>query len=241
MPNKFLSYDEQRAPRVRQLFTKLARRYDLINDIQSFGMHRVWKRRAMRIALRGAPPGCRVLDLCCGTGDMAFDARRRGAGLVVGLDFTKAMLDVALQRCATANVPAHFIQGDALKLPFAGGSFDVITIGYGFRNVADLDQCLRELLRVLRPGGRIVILDFGKPANALVRALYFGYLRTMQPLMGRLFHGDSDTYRYIFDSLQKFPAQRGIEVMMRRAGMKAVRVYNPLLGTMGINYGERAA
>jgi demethylmenaquinone methyltransferase / 2-methoxy-6-polyprenyl-1,4-benzoquinol methylase len=241
MRNKFFSHDEQRAPRVRQLFTKLAQRYDLANDIQSFGMHRVWKRSAVRIALHGLPPGSRVLDICCGTGDMTFEARRRGAGIVVGVDFTKAMLDVALQRRAAAGVSAHFVQGDALRLPFADGSFDVVTIGYGLRNLADFEGGVREMLRVLRPGGRLVVLDFGKPANAFVRACYFGYLQAMMPLMGWLFHRDADTYVYIIESLREFPAQQGIEATMRRAGMTAVRVYNPVLGTMGINYGERTA
>ena len=133
------------------------------------------------------------------------------------------------------------MRGDALRVPFSDGSFDAVTIGYGFRNVADLEGCLREMLRVVKPGGRIVILDFGKPDNALVRTLYFGWLRTMQPLMGWLFHRDTQTYRYIIDSLMNFPAQRGIEEMMRRADMKAIQVYNPLFGTMGINYGERAS
>jgi demethylmenaquinone methyltransferase/2-methoxy-6-polyprenyl-1,4-benzoquinol methylase len=240
MPNKFLSRDGQRAPQVRRLFTRLAPRYDLANDVQSFGLHRLWKRRAARLATAGARSGWRVLDLCCGTGDLAFAARACGAARVVGVDFAEAMLRVAAERRG-ADGSVDFLQGDALQLPFADGSFDAVTIGYGLRNVADLEQCLREMLRVLRPGGRIVVLDFGKPANALVRALYFGYLRLMMPLMGWLFHRDPDTYVYIIESLRDFPAQRGIAGMMRRAGMTAVRVFNPMLGTMGINYGERAA
>jgi len=134
----------------------------------------------------------------------------------------------------------QFVQADALRLPFADASFDAVTIGYGLRNVADIGASLGEMLRVLRPGGRVVVLDCGKPDNALVCALFLGYLRVMMPLIGWLFHRDPDTYRYITASLEAFPAQRGIEAMMRRAGMTAVRVHNLLLGTMGINYGERA-
>ena len=239
MPNKFLSHDQQRAPKVERLFTQLAPRYDLANDLQSLGLHRLWKRRVVRMALRGAPPDARVLDLCCGTGDMTFEALRRGATLAVGADFAQAMLDVARRRGVATGAEACFVRGDALRLPFADGSFDAVTIGYGLRNVADIEQCLCEMLRVLRPGGRLVILDFGKPANRLVRALYAGYLSAVLPLMGWLFHRDPQTYVYIIESLRTFPAQRGIEAMMRRAGMTHVRVFEPLLGTMGINYGER--
>jgi demethylmenaquinone methyltransferase / 2-methoxy-6-polyprenyl-1,4-benzoquinol methylase len=240
MPNKFLSHDDQRAPKVERLFTQLAPRYDLANDLQSLGLHRLWKRRAVRLALRGAPAGARVLDLCCGTGDMTFEARRQGAAMAVGADFSAAMLDVAQRRRQAAGAEVFFLRGDALRLPFADASFDAVTIGYGLRNVADIEQCLREMLRVLRPGGRMVILDFGKPANPLVRALYAVFLRAAMPVMGRLFHRDPQTYVYINESLRTFPAQRGIEALMHRAGMVHVRVFEPMLGTMGINYGERA-
>ena len=267
MPNKFLSSDDQRGPKVERLFTQLAPHYDLANDLQSFGLHRLWKRRAVRLALGGVPNGpdnvapaslpaaadlniagrdagatanARVLDLCCGTGDMTFEARRQGAAPAVGADFAQAMLEVAQRRRGAADAAVYFARCDALRLPFADASFDAVTIGYGLRNVADIGQCLGEMLRVLRPGGRLVILDFGKPDNRLVRALYAGYLRVALPVMGWLFHRDPQTYVYIIESLRIFPAQRGLETMMRRAGMANVRVFNPMLGTMGINYGERA-
>ncbi len=239
MPNKFLSHDAQRAPKVERLFTQLAPRYDLANDLQSFGLHRLWKRRAVRLALRGVAPPARVLDLCCGTGDMTFEAARLGA-VAVGADFTQAMLEVARQRRRAADTTAAFARGDALRLPFADASFDAVTIGYGLRNVADFDQCLREMLRVLKPGGRMVILDFGKPAHPLIRALYNTYLRAVLPVMGWIFHRDPQTYVYIIESLRTFPAQRGLESMMHREGMVNIRVFNPMLGTMGLNYGERA-
>ena len=132
----------------------------------------------------------------------------------------------------------QFVQADALRLPFPDGSFDVVTVSYGLRNIADIGAALSEMRRVLAPGGRAVVLDFGKPDNALAGALYQGFLRTMMPAVGWLFHGDPETYLYIPESLKRFPAQRGVERMMKTAGFAKVRYENRLLGTMGINVGE---
>jgi len=130
------------------------------------------------------------------------------------------------------------VQGDALSLPFESGSFDVITVGYGLRNLADLPRGLEEMRRVLAPGGRAVVLDFGKPDNPIASALYWGYLKTIMPLMGWLFHRDADTYAYIPASLERYPAQRGVEKLMQDSGFVNVRYENRMLGTMGINVGE---
>jgi demethylmenaquinone methyltransferase/2-methoxy-6-polyprenyl-1,4-benzoquinol methylase len=247
--NKYLSYGPDRAPRVREMFSRLAWRYDLVNDVMSFGLHRRWKRQTVDIATRGktAP---RVLDLCCGSGDLCFLAEVRGAGTVVGVDFTLPMLAVARRRQRervrrkpeprrenTRRRP-HFIQADALALPFPDASFDAITISYGLRNIADVPRAIAEMRRVLAPGGRAVVLDFGKPDNWIVGGLYGGFLGTMMPAIGWLFHGDPETYLYIPASLVRFPAQRGIKALMREAGFSSVRYENRLLGTMGINVGE---
>jgi len=239
VPNKFLSYDEQRAPKVREMFSLLAGRYDLINDLMSAGLHRKWKRDTIRLALAGRRGPLRVLDLCCGTGDLAFLAEESTAeARVTGADFTLPMLEVALRRRREGSRRSRFVQADALRLPFRDGGFDAITIGYGLRNIADAERALAEMRRVLAPGGRLVVLDFGKPSNRLAAWLYQGFLRTVMPLMGRLFHGDPDTYLYIPESLKKFPAQRGVEELMRRAGFVNARHENRLLGTMGLNVGE---
>jgi demethylmenaquinone methyltransferase / 2-methoxy-6-polyprenyl-1,4-benzoquinol methylase len=247
--NKYLSYGEDRAPKVREMFSRLARRYDLVNDVMSFGMHRVWKRQTVRLALSSAPPSARVLDLCCGSGDLCFLAERMGAGSVIGADFTLPMLDVAQRRRKgnsgsrsgrDAGRPGpQFVQADALKLPFRDGSFDVVTIGYGLRNVADIPAALSEMRRVLAPGGRAVVLDFGKPDHALPAALYRAYLGTVMPAVGWIFHGDPQTYAYIPASLERYPAQRGVEALMREAGFGRVSYEERLLGTMGINVGEK--
>jgi len=227
MKNKYLSYDGQRAGRVREMFSRLARRYDLVNDLMSFGMHRRWKRETVRLVSegRGRAPA-RVLDLCCGSGDLCFLAEERGAG------------SVARRRKRSGGRRSAFVCADALALPFADGKFDALTVGYGLRNIADLPAALSEMRRVLAPGGRAAILDFGKPDHPLARGLYLAYLRTMMPAMGWLFHGDAETYRYIPDSLERYPAQRGVERMMREAGFANARYENRLLGTMGINLGD---
>ena len=239
MANKFLSYDDQRAPRVREMFSLLAGKYDLVNDVMSAGLHRKWKRDTIRLALAGRTGPLRVLDLCCGTGDLAFLAANRAAGArVAGVDFTLPMLEVARKRRLGGEGRAAFAQGDALRLPFPDGVFDVVTIAYGLRNVADLERALGEMRRVLAPGGRLVVLDFGKPANPLAASLYQGFLHTVMPFVGWLFHRDPETYLYIPESLKSFPAQTGVEALMRTAGFVNARHENRLLGTMGLNVGE---
>jgi demethylmenaquinone methyltransferase/2-methoxy-6-polyprenyl-1,4-benzoquinol methylase len=230
-----------RAAGVRDLFARIAPRYDRINDLQSFGLHRAWKRRLVRLA--EPAPGRHALDLCCGTGDVAFALAAAGAD-VVGLDFSEPMLAVARRRQQeqaprTSTGPVKFLQGDALALPFPDATFDAVTISYGLRNLADLDGGLREMLRVLRPGGRALVLDFGKPDHALWRALYFAYLRRVVPLFGRWFCGDAATHAYILESLEKYPGPRGVEQRMRAAGFVETRIVNLLGGVMSINVGRR--
>jgi demethylmenaquinone methyltransferase/2-methoxy-6-polyprenyl-1,4-benzoquinol methylase len=217
------------------MFTRLAWRYDLVNDVMSFGLHRRWKRQTVAIALEGGRE--RLLDLCCGTGDIGFLAEEMGSG-VTGLDFTLPMLAVARRRKRSSGRRIRFTQGDALSLPFPEARFDAITVGYGLRNIADPEKALGEMRRVLAPGGRAVVLDFGKPDNAVAAALYQAFLRTMMPAVGWLFHRDPQTYLYIPESLKRFPAQRGVADLMRKVGFVNVRYENRLLGTMGINIGE---
>ena len=233
--NKYYAPGDQRAERVNQLFDTIAPRYDLVNDLQSLGLHRRWKRRLVRLA--DSKPGDCALDVCCGTGDISLALARAGLK-VVGLDFSEGMLAVARQRLGRAGTgagEAQFVKGDALHLPFADESFEVVTMGYGLRNLADWEGGLREMLRVLRPGGRLLVLDFGKPDNRVWRAIYFAYLKFVCPLLGRFITGDRESYAYILESLKHYAAQRGVAAKMTDLGMSAVRIVNFCGGATSIN------
>jgi demethylmenaquinone methyltransferase / 2-methoxy-6-polyprenyl-1,4-benzoquinol methylase len=249
MANPYLVPGAQQAARVNDLFGVIAARYDLINDLQSFGLHRLWKRRLLRMARLG--PGDRALDLCCGTGDLALRMARNGTR-VIGVDFSPAMLAVAAER-AQARRQRHpresqpskepatpsFIRADALRIPFGDAQFDAVTIGYGLRNLASVEDGLREMQRVAKPGGRLLVLDFGNPAHPLWRGLFHGYLRGWVPVFGKVFCGDADAYRYILSSLQRYPAQEGVAAILRALDCRNVRVVNLLGGVMSIHYCER--
>lgn len=236
MANKFYSPGQQRATKVRDLFAAIAPKYDLINDVQSFGLHRRWKRRVAELAQ--VRPGERALDLCCGTGDLAFALAARGAE-VVGLDFSEPMLAEARKKTPnTKHQRPKFISGDAQKIPFSDDTFNIVTVGYGLRNLTSWEAGLTEMARVAGPGARLLVLDFGKPDNALWRSIYFAYLRVIVPLLGLFFCGNAGAYAYILESLEHYPAQRGVETKMRELGLANVRVENFLGGAMSINYGE---
>ncbi len=242
MANTFFEPGEQRAAKVDELFARIASRYDLINDLQSFGLHRYWKRRVLKLAR--PQPGQRALDLCCGTGDLAFALARCGVE-VAGLDFNEQMLEVAARRQPADGTPLaptrgpRFLRADALAAPFRDNSFDIVTVGYGLRNLADWEKGLSEMRRVALPGGRVLVLDFGRPDNATWRGLYFGYLRFCVPWLGRIFCGSAAAYAYILESLQHYPAQRGVAEKMKQLGLSRVQIVSLLGGVMSINYGEK--
>jgi len=243
MADTFFDPGDQRAAKVRDLFARIAPRYDLINDFQSFGLHRWWKRQVVRLAC--PQPDQRALDLCCGTGDLALALSRRGAQ-VTGLDFSEQMLATAAtrQQHATRNTQhaprsPHFIRGDAQRIPFPDNSFDIVTVGYGLRNLASWETGLCEMRRVAKPGGRLLVLDFGKPDNALWRGLYFGYLKLFVPWLGRIFCSSAGAYAYILESLKHYPAQHAVAARMRELGLVNVKVVSLLGGAMSINYAEK--
>jgi demethylmenaquinone methyltransferase / 2-methoxy-6-polyprenyl-1,4-benzoquinol methylase len=245
MANKYYQPGRKRADQVNALFAAVASRYDRINDLQSLGLHRQWKRRLA--ALVDLREGERALDVCCGTGDIAFRLARPGAS-VVGLDFNGAMLSVACDRArerrprraggVVASFPS-FIRGDGQRLPFADATFDAVTVGYGLRNLADWRRGLEEIRRVARTGGRILILDFGKPPNRVWRAIYFSYLNCVVPIFGRVFCGDTQAYAYILESLREYPAQEGVALELRKLGAGDVRTIQLLAGAMSITLARK--
>ena len=223
--------------KVDALFSTIAMRYDLVNDIQSAGLHRLWKRKMAGLVALGKSE--QALDICCGTGDLIVRLAK-GGGRVVGVDMNGAMLNVARRRLAKRNIgQSRLYQADALQLPFGDGQFDVVTIAYGLRNLADHKTGLKEIFRVLKPGGRLAILDFGKPPNRFVRGLYYQYLRRALPVFGWLFCGRPSAYAYILDSLEKYPAQGGVREMLSEIGFSSVNVVNILFGTMSLHIAKR--
>ncbi|HWF20458.1 MAG TPA: bifunctional demethylmenaquinone methyltransferase/2-methoxy-6-polyprenyl-1,4-benzoquinol methylase UbiE [Verrucomicrobiae bacterium] len=237
MAKTYYEPGEHRAERVEDLFETIAPQYDRINDLQSFWMHRSWKRRLVRMSAVKA--GDRALDVCCGTGDIATALARSGAQ-TTGLDFSKAMLKVAADRNLKSQISnLKFLTADAQNLPFGDNSFDVVTIGYGLRNLSSWQRGLEEMHRVAKPGGCLLILEFGKPNNAFWRQLYFGYLKFFVPIFGKLFCGDAATHAYIYESLLAYPAQNGVAAHMRELGCKDVSIVNLIGGAMSINYARK--
>lgn len=221
----------------RRMFGTIAPRYDLITRLLSFGGDQRWKTRAMEmVQIR---PGQRVLDLACGTGDLAMLAAVKGA-TVVGLDLTMPMIDLARRRLAPAATrPPAWLVGDMHALPVPSGSFDVVTTGYGLRNVPDLPVALAEIHRVLRPGGVLCSLDFNKPEAAWLRAVYLTYLDAVGGTLGWVLHRDPDTYRYIPASIRRYPGARGVVALLERTGFRESRYVPVLGGLMAIHLATR--
>ena len=231
-----LATPEGKSRYVRRLFSTIADRYDLITILLSFGLDRRWK---TRLAADADPrPGDRALDLACGTGDISFEIAERGAR-VIGLDITARMIEIARAKRRIGHARAVFLVGDMMSLPFPDGRFDVLTVGYGIRNVPTIDIALGEIYRVLTPGGRLLSLDFNRPPNRMIWAVYLAYLTVVGSALGLILHRDPDTYRYIPESIRRYPGAPGVAAAMRRLGFREVS-YIPLLGgLMAINRGSK--
>ena len=222
---------------VRRLFSTIADRYDLITRVLSYGRDRHWKERLVTIACPERAVNSREskgLDLACGTGDIAFGLASRGVR-VVGLDITHRMLVLAAAK--RQDVP--FVTGDMMALPFGDRAFDVVTTGYGLRNVPRLAAALGEIARVLKPGGLLLSLDFNNPSNRLVRGVYLTYLTVVGSTLGFVLHGDPDTYRYIPESIRRYPGALAVNEMIRGAGFASSEYIPVLGGLMAIHRARR--
>lgn len=236
-----LPADEEKAAHVRRMFSSIAPRYDLLNHLLSMNVDRLWRRRAVdRLRWQRAPRGD-YLDNCAGTLDLSTElARREGfGGRVIGSDFTLAMLRGGVHK--VRELPVAPVCADALALPYPDASFDGATVGFGVRNLADLDAGLREMARVLRPGARLVVLEFTTPHWQPFRGLYFFYFLRILPLVGRLVSKHGSAYSYLPESVLRFPDPPELASRMERAGFREVGWKRMTGGIVALHWGERAA
>jgi len=234
--------------KVRQMFTQIAPRYDLLNHLLSLQLDRLWRARA---AKRLRPildrPDALVLDLCCGTGDLAFALARAGKARIIGADFAHTMLvrarekSAALAPAANENAasPMPFFEADALRLPFGDASFDLVTTAFGFRNLANYEAGLREIQRVLKPGGTIAILEFTEPPEGLLGDLYRWYFRSVLPKIGGMISGDRSAYSYLPKSVSRFFRSPELAALMATVGYQSVEYREWTMSTVALHTGER--
>ena len=231
--------ESQKAEKVAEVFHSVAARYDIMNDVLSGGMHRLWKR--FTIELSGVRRGNKVLDIAGGTGDLAlkFSSLVGPNGEVVLADINASMLKVGRDRLLDKGVVSNinFVQADAEKLPFPDNHFDVVTIAFGLRNVTHKEDALRSMLRVLKPGGRLLILEFSKPSNPLLSKFYDAYSFKFMPLAGKLITDDADSYRYLAESIRMHPDQETLKAMMATAGFERVTFHNMTGGIVALHRG----
>ena len=233
---------DAKAGMVADVFHSVAARYDLMNDLMSGGIHRLWKR--FTIELSGVRRGNAVLDIAGGTGDLAaqFAQLVGDEGRVVLADINDSMLQVGRDKLLDTGRIANieFVQADAQHLPFPDDSFDCITISFGLRNVTDKDLALRSMHRVLRPGGRLLVLEFSKPQSPLLSRLYDAYSFNVLPRIGRVITNDADSYRYLAESIRMHPDQQTLKEMMEDAGFSQCEFHNMTGGIVALHKGIRA-
>ncbi|CAK7030990.1 Ubiquinone/menaquinone biosynthesis C-methyltransferase UbiE [Saezia sanguinis] len=228
--------EEEKAARVRGVFDSVARRYDVMNDLMSGGLHRIWK--AYTIMASGVRAGQQVLDIAAGTGDLskAFAKKVGPTGKVVMTDINEAMLSIGRDRMLDAGMAVEAVVCDAEKLPFPDAAFDIVSVAFGLRNMTHKDKALREMCRVLRPGGRLLVLEFSKVAKPLEKA-YDWYSFNVLPRIGKYVAKDEDSYRYLAESIRMHPGQEELKAMMKDAGFGHVDVHNMTAGVVALHMG----
>ena len=230
--------EQEKSRHVAEVFHSVAGRYDLMNDLMSAGLHRLWKR--FTIEASGVRPGDRVLDIAGGTGDLALAFRRRMGenGEVWLTDINRSMLEVGRDRLLDAGVRLPTAQCDAERLPFPANHFDCVTVAFGLRNMTRKEAALAEMLRVLRPGGRLLVLEFSRVWKPL-EPLYDAYSFKVLPLLGKLVARDSDSYRYLAESIRVHPSQEELKRMMEETGFRRVEFFNLAAGVVALHKGYK--
>ena len=230
--------EDEKSKRVGDVFSSVASNYDLMNDLMSLGLHRVWKRFA--ISMSGVRAGARVLDVASGSGDLAaaFAKRVGPSGQVWMTDINPAMLEVGRDKLIDSGVFAPLALCDAEKLPFPANSFDCVSVAFGLRNMTHKDRALTEMARVLRPGGRVIVLEFSKPWKPLARA-YDAYSFGVLPRIGKHVAGDEGAYRYLAESIRMHPDQETLKAMMQGAGLERVEYFNLAAGVVALHRGYK--
>ena len=232
---------EEKAGKVAGVFHSVAHNYDLMNDLMSMGIHRLWKRYT--IEMSGVRGGSRVLDIAGGTGDLAakFASLVGAKGEVVLADINDSMLKVGRERLTDRGILSNveYVQANAECLPFPDNYFDCITIAFGLRNVTDKDAALRSMQRILKPGGRLLVLEFSKPVAPGLAPIYDAYSFKLLPLMGRLIAKDADSYRYLAESIRMHPGQEELKAMMEAAGLERCEYFNLSGGIVALHRGYK--
>ncbi len=236
--------EQGKGAKVRQMFADIAPTYDLLNRLLSFGVDRRWRAQAAERVLAGLPPAAsgtavRVLDVACGTGDLTFELkRRRPDAEVLGADFAEPMLKLARSKAQQRGLFVEFLAADGTRLPFEGGSFDAVTIAYGLRNFADPDAGLREFRRVLKPGGRLAVLEFPPPPGGPFGTLFRFYFRRVLPWLGGVISGERSAYAYLPESVFAFFTPEELERRLHAAGFAAVAFENQTFGVSALHVAE---
>ena len=236
----------EQARRVREMFATIAARYDLLNHLLSVNIDKRWRRRLAKTLYATLPPGplsnkskARILDVACGTGDLSLTLFESGDARVVGIDFCRPMLRIAASKASRLGFEVPFIEGDALSLPFRDRSFEAATIAFGLRNLAGVKAGFEELFRVLKPGGRVAVLEFSKPTTPVLRSFFRIYFTKVLPLFGGFISGSMSAYQYLPDSVLRFPDQTELAFMMRQVGFAEVTFQNLSGGIAALHLGMR--
>jgi demethylmenaquinone methyltransferase / 2-methoxy-6-polyprenyl-1,4-benzoquinol methylase len=234
--------ETEAAAHVREMFGRIAPRYDLLNHLLSLDIDKLWRRRVARtFSSELHNSNARVLDLCCGTGDLAFSFRREApsGAEIIGSDFAPEMLVRARAKAAAAGAAVEFIEADALRLPFTDARFDLVSCAFGFRNLANYERGLQEILRVLKPGGAAGILEFADPPGAVFGAFYRFYFRHVLPFLGGMISGNASAYSYLPSSVSKFPSPEDLKAQFERAGFVDVRFERWTGGIVTLHTGRK--